>query len=123
MSIKKQLDEIAASVAATAASIAGIAGGTSADETTVTSSAVALSANTSGTLLAANASRIRFTIYNPLATTLYVRKAASAATASAGGYDIAVPSLGTYFGDAYEYAGEIRGICATAGNVAVSESV
>lgn len=92
-------------------------------EATNTPAAVALTASTSATLLAANASRIRFTIYNTLATALFCRKAASAATAAAGGYDFVVPPLGLWVSDVKEYAGEIRGICATAGSVNVSESV
>jgi hypothetical protein len=101
----------------------GLGSGSNGTETTNTSAAVTLTANTSATLLAANASRIRFIISNPLATTLFVRKAASAATASAGGYDVAVPSGGSYISDAYEYAGQIRCICATAGDVGISEAV
>lgn len=92
-------------------------------ETTNAPAAVVLAASTSNTLLAANTSRIRFTIYNPLATALFCRKAASAATAAAGGYDFVVPPLGLWVSDAKEYAGEISGICATAGSVNVSESV
>jgi hypothetical protein len=95
-------------------------------ETTVTPAAVTLVANTAKNLLAANANRIRATIYNPLATTLYVRKAtlaSSAATASAGGYDFTIVPFGTFISDPYEWAGGYNGICATAGDVNVSESV
>ncbi len=95
-------------------------------ETTNTPAAVALSASTAATLLAANASRIRATIYNPLATLLFVRKATlagSPATVSAGGYDFAISSGGTFISDPGEYAGAYNGICATAGSVNVSESV
>lgn len=92
-------------------------------DTTVTPAAVTLVAATSNTLLAANTARVRFRIINPLATTLYVRLAASAATAVAGGYDIIVPSGTEYVSDPYEYLGQIRGICATAGDVGISESV
>lgn len=95
-------------------------------ETAVTPAAVVLVASTAKDLLAANANRIRATIFNPLATTLYIRKATlagSAATAVAGGYDYAVPSLGTFVSDPLEYAGGYNGICATAGSVNVSESV
>lgn len=94
-------------------------------ETTVTPAAVTLVASTANTLLAANTSRIRFTIINPLATPLYVRKAvvATAATAAAGGYDFVVGPGQQYQSEAGEYAGALNGICATAGNVGVSESV
>ena len=92
-------------------------------ETTVTPAAVALSANTNATLLAANANRIRFIVSNPLATSLFVRKSASATTASAGGYDFAVPPGGTYISDPYEYLGQLTCLCATAGSVGISESV
>ncbi len=95
-------------------------------ETTVTPAAVTLIANTAKALLAANANRIRFTIINPLATDLFVRKAllaTSAATVAAGGYDIRIPPGGIYISDPGEYAGAINGICATAGDVGVSESI
>lgn len=95
-------------------------------ETTNTPAAVTLVASTAKNLLAASATRIRATIYNPLATTLFVRKAtlaSSAATVSAGGYDFVVPPLQTWVSDPYEWAGGYNGICATAGNVNVSESV
>lgn len=95
-------------------------------ETTATPAAVTLVASTAKDLKAASATRIRLTIYNPLATTLFVRKAtlaASAATVSAGGYDFIVPSGATWVSDPYEWAGGYNGICATAGNVNVSESV
>lgn len=92
-------------------------------ETTVTPAKVTLSSNTSATLLVANANRIRFIVNNPLATSLYVRKGAAVATAAADGNDVAVPAGGSYVSDAYEYAGQIRCICATAGDVGISESV
>jgi hypothetical protein len=95
-------------------------------ETTSTPVAVTLVANTAKDLLAANASRVRFSIANPLATTLYVRKATLAdnpATASAGGYDFYIPSGAQYISDPKEWAGGLNGICATAGDVNVSESV
>lgn len=95
-------------------------------ETTSTPAAVVLVASTAKDLLAANAARIRATIYNPLATTLFVRKAtlaASAATVSAGGYDFIVPPLQTWVSDPYERAGGYNAICATAGSVNVSETV
>lgn len=91
-------------------------------ESTVTPTQVALSASTSAALKTATVGRIRFVIYNPLATVLYVRKAASAASATA--FDFTVPANGgQYFSDAYEYAGELRGFCTTAGSVNFSESV
>lgn len=91
---------------------------------TVTPAAVALSANTSAVLLAANANRVRFRIHNPLASDLYVRMASSAPTAAAGGYDFVVPANGgQYLSDPLEYSGQLRGICATAGSINVSESV
>lgn len=105
------------------------AGGASTNpaETTSTPAAVTLVASTAKALLAANTSRIRATIINPLATPLYVRKAllaTSAATAAAGGYDIIVPANGgSWISDPYEYAGAFNGICATAGDVGVSETV
>lgn len=95
-------------------------------ETTNTPAAVTLVASTAKDLLAANANRIRGTICNPLATTMFVRKAtlvASAATASPGGYDFIVPPGATWVSDPYEWAGGYNGICATAGDVGVSESV
>lgn len=101
----------------------GVAAGV---ETTNTPAAVTLVANTAKDLLAASATRIRATIHNPLATALYVRKAtlaASAATASAGGYDFVIPSGGTFISDPYEWAGGYNGICATAGDVNVSQGV
>jgi len=107
------------------AMIAGLGGG-SPPETTNTPVAVTLVASTAKDLKAASATRIRMTIYNPLATTLFVRKAtlaASAATVSAGGYDFIVPANATWVSDPYEWAGGYNGICATAGDVNVSESV
>lgn len=101
-------------------------GGTAGVETTSTPAAVTLVANTAKDLLAANASRIRFAIHNPLATDLFVRKAtfaASPATVSPGGYDFVVPGGGSVFSDAYEWAGGLNGICATAGDVGVSQAV
>ena len=95
-------------------------------ETTNTPVAVTLVASTAKDLKAASATRIRMTIYNPLATTLFVRKAtlaASAATVSAGGYDFIVPAGNTWVSDPYEWAGGFNAICATAGDVNVSESV
>lgn len=92
-------------------------------DTTVTPAAVALSASTSAVLLSANANRVRFIIGNPLATDLGVRKAASAASLTAGGYDFIVPAGTAYVSDPFEYLGELRGFCATAGSVNVSESV
>jgi len=95
-------------------------------ETTNTPVAVTLVASTAKDLKAASATRIRLVIYNPLATTLFVRKAtlaASPATVSAGGYDFIVPSGSTWVSDPYEWAGGYNGICATAGDVNVSESV
>lgn len=95
-------------------------------ETTVTPAAVTLVALTAKDLKAASATRIRLSIYNPLATTLYVRKAtfaASPATVSAGGYDFIIPPGATWVSDPYEWAGGYNGICATAGDVNVSESV
>lgn len=95
-------------------------------ETTATPAAVALTASTAATLLAANANRVRMVLYNPLATALFVRKATlagSPATVSAGGYDFVIPSLGTFISDPFEYPGAYNGICATAGSVNVSETV
>lgn len=99
---------------------------TGAKETTNTPAAVTLVASTAKNLLAASATRLRATIINPLATTLYVRKAtlaASPATVAAGGYDFIVPPGATWVSDPYEWAGGYNGICATAGDVNVSESV
>lgn len=105
----------------------GVTGGSlAAQETTVTPAGVTLVASTAKDLLAANSSRIRAVIYNPLATTLFVRKAtlaSSAATVAAGGYDFIVPSGATWVSDPYEWAGGFNGICATAGDVNVSGSV
>lgn len=95
-------------------------------ETTNTPAAVTLVASTAKDLLAASATRIRATIINPLATTLFVRKAtfaASPATVSTGGYDFIVPPGATWVSDPYEWAGGYNGICSTAGNVNVSEAV
>jgi hypothetical protein len=95
-------------------------------ETASTPAAVTLVASTAKDLLAANAARIRATIYNPLATALFVRKAtfaASPATVSAGGYDFVIAPGGHFISDPYEFAGGYNGICATAGNVNVSESI
>ena len=100
--------------------------GTGSGETTVTPAAVTLVASTAKNLLSANPDRIRAVFVNPLATTLFVRKAtlaASAATVSAGGYDFIVPSGATWVSDPYEWSGGYNGICATAGDVSVSESV
>lgn len=96
--------------------------------TAVTPAAVTLVAATSNTLLAANANRIRAVIINPLASPLFVRLAASAATAAAGGYDYVVPPVsggvpGQLVLAPGEYSGQIRGICASAGDVGVSEQV
>lgn len=105
--------------------IGGFAGG-SPPGATNTPAAVTLVASTAKDLKAASATRIRLTIYNPLATTLFVRKAtlaASAATVSAGGYDFIIPSGATWVSDPYEWAGGYNGICATAGDVNVSEMV
>lgn len=108
-------------------SAAGAAPGlTAPKETTVTPAAVTLVASTAKALLAANAARIRATFINPLATPLYVRKAllaTSAATAAAGGYDFVVGPGQQWQSEAGEYAGAYNGICATAGDVGVSESV
>jgi hypothetical protein len=106
-----------------AAALGGDAAGI---ETTVTPAAVTLVASTAKNLLVANADRIRAIIINPLATALYVRKAtlaASPATVSAGGYDFFIPPGGQWFSDPLEYAGGYNGICATAGDVGVSESI
>ncbi len=95
-------------------------------ETTVTPTHPTLSANTATLLLAANSNRIRAIIYNPLATTLFVRKAVvgtSPATVTAGGYDFVIPSGATFISDNLEWAGQYNGICATAGDINVSESV
>jgi hypothetical protein len=95
-------------------------------ETTVTPAAVTLVANTAKALLAANSNRIRVVIFNPLATTLFVRKAllaTSAATVAAGHYDFVVPAGGTWVSDPKEWTGDLNGICVTAGDVNVSESV
>lgn len=100
--------------------------GTGSGETTSTPAAVILVASTAKDLLAANTDRIRATIYNPLATTLFVRKATfagSPATVSAGGYDFVVPAGAIWISDAYEWSGAYNGICATAGSVNVSESI
>lgn len=108
------------------ASAARAAARAAVQETTATPVAVTLVASTAKDLKAANATRIRLTIYNPLATTMFVRKAtfaASRATVSAGGYDFIVPSGATWVSDPYEWAGGYNGICATAGDVNVSESV
>lgn len=108
------------------ASAARAAARAAVQETTATPVAVTLVALTAKDLKAASATRIRLTIYNPLATTLFVRKAtlvASAATVSAGGYDFVVPPGSTWVSDPYEWAGGYNGICATAGDVNVSESV
>lgn len=97
-----------------------------ATETTSTPASVTLVASTAINLLAANAARIRATIYNPLATSLFVRKATlagSPATVAAGGYDFVIPSGGIWISDPYEYLGGLNGICATAGAVNVSETV
>ena len=107
-------------------SVTASGGSTNPAETTNTPVAVTLVASTAKNLLAANATRIRSTIYNPLSTTLFVRKAtlaASAATVSDGGYDFIVPPGATWVSDPYEWAGGFNGICATAGNINVSESV
>lgn len=103
----------------------GGAGGT---VTTWTPSTVTLVANVSATLKAANAAAVRRIIRNPLATPLFVRFGAAAATTAAGGHDIVVPAVssgvpGQFIFDPSAYKGEIRGICATAGDVGVSEGV
>lgn len=97
-----------------------------AGETTVTPAAVTLVASTAKTLIAANTARKRVVIINPLGTPLYVRKAtlaASPATAAAGGYDFAIAAGSQWTSDLNEYAGAYNVICATAGDVGVSESV
>lgn len=118
---------LAEQVAATLVDASGnLAAITAPSETTNTPGAVVLLASTAKDLLAANANRIRATIYNPLATPLFVRKAtlaASAATAVAGGYDFVIAAGGSWISDPKEWAGGINGICATAGSVNVSESV
>jgi hypothetical protein len=90
-------------------------------ETTNTPAQVALTAATSGALSTATAGRIRFTIYNPTAAVLYVRKAAAAASATA--FDFVVPAGGSYFSDAYEWAGEVRGFSTPGGTINFSQSV
>lgn len=95
-------------------------------EITPTPAAVTLIANTAKNLLAANANRVRVTVHNPLATALYIRKATlatSPASMAAGGYDFVIPSGSQWISDPKEWAGGINAICATAGDVNVSESV
>jgi len=92
-------------------------------ETTNTPSGPNLTASTDATILAANASRITFTIYNPLATPLFVRKAGSAASATPGNYDFIVGPSGMYISRPYEWTGALHALCATAGQINVSESV
>jgi hypothetical protein len=88
-----------------------------------TPAAQTLVANTSKTILAANGRRTMFRIYNPLATPLFVREGDVAATTAAGGYDIVVPANGSYQSEPGQYKGVLRAICATAGDINVSESV
>jgi len=101
----------------------GSAGLTAADieVTTWTTTAPSLSAATSGTLLVANADRIRFTIYNPTGSVLYVRGAAGAASATDFTWVIAANAQ--FRSDPFEYAGEIRGFSTPGGSIYVSEGV
>lgn len=96
-------------------------GATPGRETTITPTQVVLTAATSAALKTATTGRIRFVIYNPTSSVLYVRKAASAASATA--FDFIVPASGSYFSDPYEWAGEIRAFSTPGGTINYSESV
>ncbi len=109
-------------------SVQGVTGGTpintaTAGETTNTPTQVVVPAAgvVGNTLHVATPARIRFTIYNPTAAVLYVRKAAIAASATV--FDLVIPAGGSYFSDAYEWAGEIRAFSTPGGTINYSESV
>ncbi len=89
--------------------------------TTWTASAPSLTAATSGTLLAANADRIRFAITNLTAAAVFVRCAAGVASATV--FTIYIPAAAQYMSDPFEYAGEIRGFSTPGGAIYVSEGV
>lgn len=104
--------------------VTGAAGGLTAADievTTWTATTATLTAATSGTVLAANADRIRFNIYNPTAAVLYLRGAAGAASATV--FTWVVPAGAQYISDPFEYAGEIRGFSTPGGDIYVSEGV
>jgi hypothetical protein len=106
--------------------VQGITGGTALTtqtlgETTNTPTQVAMTAATSTVLKTATAGRIRYTIYNPSAAVMYVRKAASAASATA--FDFVIPAGQSYFSEANEYAGELRGFSTPGMTANYSESV
>jgi hypothetical protein len=90
-------------------------------ETTNTPTQVAMTAATSTVLKTATTGRIRYTIYNPSAAVMYVRKAASAASATA--FDFVIPAGGSYFSDANEWAGELRAFSTPGMTANYSESV
>jgi hypothetical protein len=89
-------------------------------ESTNTGGAVVLVAATSGTLLAANANRVRAIISNPTSATLYVRKSALACSATV--FDIAIPAGGVFTSDPGEWTGGYTGYSVAGGTVGASES-
>ena len=71
---------------------------------------------TSTTLLASNANRRGFIVYNE--STSILRLSFGATVASATSYSVAIPANSSYVGDVPLYTGEIRGIWVTANGAA-----